>query len=303
MGSSKSWAQNHSDLNGLLSKNSTFNPFWDFNHVYLPYCTGDTHTGTQVQRNGYGLYFSGALNVEASIARLTQEHGLDTAGRVILSGQSAGGIGTYENADWLQIWLPNSQVYAAPIAGQFFPARSELSETYLLRKLNILSVEIDINALFTMVVTRLYESRLPAACVKAVAPEQQYRCWDASVNFHHVQVPMLLLENMYDKLIIEDLMLCPHCQDVYKGYVAHFGANMRWTLQQTPSHSKRRNSVWMPSCYAHSDGLFLQDGADIGGHNLTGIMHQWFFDGIDVSIFDPCVTSNSSLPCNEHCRR
>lgn len=51
--------------------------------------------------------------------------GFAKATSVLLSGGSAGGIGTFANADWLGSVLPPSVYYrAAPIGGWFFPGDS-----------------------------------------------------------------------------------------------------------------------------------------------------------------------------------
>ena len=44
----------------MISNSSAANPdFWDWNHVYIPYCSGDTHAGqrTAATADTYGLYF------------------------------------------------------------------------------------------------------------------------------------------------------------------------------------------------------------------------------------------------------
>lgn len=305
LGSSVDWPQTHTDPDNMLSANETFNPFHDFNHVWLPYCSGDTHTGQQTEPNSYGLFFAGALNFEASVNELLAGHGLDQAERVILSGGSAGGIGVHNNVDWLQARIPEVHVSAMPMAGHFFPAQIELSETWLLRKAHLLR-EIDINDLFTLVVTTLYHSRPSPVCANNTGVEKAYRCWDASFNYDHVSVPMLIVENMYDQLMIEDIMLCFDCQawplHAGKLYTAHFGASMRASLQQPPRFSSRRNSAFVPSCYMHTESLCLRHAVPIGEQQLADVARAWFFDGVDATIIDPCARTNLSLPCNAQCR-
>jgi hypothetical protein len=50
-----------------------------------------------------GLYFSGHLNIEAVLMYLSANSGLNNAAHVLLSGSSAGGIGTFTHADYLQV--------------------------------------------------------------------------------------------------------------------------------------------------------------------------------------------------------
>jgi len=303
-GSSTNWPQTYTDPDNMLSANETFNPFHDFNHVWLPYCSGDTHTGQQAEPNSYGLYFAGALNFEASVNELLASHGLAEAERVILSGGSAGGIGVHNNVDWLQARIPQVQVSAMPMAGHFFPPQIELSEEWVLYKAHLLR-DIDINDFFSSIATTLYHSRPSPTCANHTGPEQAYRCFDASFNYDHVSVPMLVVENMYDRLMIEGVMLCLGCQlwplGTGKLYMAHFGANMRAGLREPPKFSSRRHSAYVPSCYMHTESLCLRTAVPIGEQQLADVARAWFFDGVDATVIDPCARTNLSLPCNTLC--
>merc|ERR1719231_941512 len=98
---------------GPLSTNSTANPdFHDFNHVYVPYCSGDVWLGTQADAvdpwGGAGsgdqrFVFTGHAIVQAAVAKLKQYAGGDGSAvrELLLEGCSAGGIGTFNNADWV----------------------------------------------------------------------------------------------------------------------------------------------------------------------------------------------------------
>eukprot|EP00662_Eupelagonemidae_sp_cell21_P033214 gene33214-61155_t len=108
----------------LLSDDPAANPdFSGAHHVHVPYCSGDTHRGTRntTGTETWGLYFSGHLNVEGIVDALSAK-GLTSATHVLLSGGSAGGIGTFINLDWLAGHLGRKVVVkGAPNAGWFFP--------------------------------------------------------------------------------------------------------------------------------------------------------------------------------------
>ncbi len=80
------------------------NPFKDAIYVFVPYCTGDVHVGTniaQYQFNGAAkpTYHFGGKNVDLFSASLAAAFkGLD---RVWLMGVSAGGFGTWLNQDFV----------------------------------------------------------------------------------------------------------------------------------------------------------------------------------------------------------
>jgi hypothetical protein len=57
----------------------------------------------------YGSYSSlGHLNMEAIVAHLKGTWNFSMASQVLLTGSSAGGIGTFNNANWLQSVMPNA---------------------------------------------------------------------------------------------------------------------------------------------------------------------------------------------------
>jgi len=123
LGSSKDWPSSLSLPDNVLSSNCTVNPIWcNAMRVFVPYCTGDVHLGGRTSSNNdtWGLYFSGRPNFETFVSML-KERGMDEAENVLLSGCSAGGIGTYHSVDFLADKLPESRVRAAPQAGWFYP--------------------------------------------------------------------------------------------------------------------------------------------------------------------------------------
>ena len=125
LGSSANWGQTHVDSNNILSTDAT-NPFANWTHVFVPYGSGDVYIGTQKHRNADGLFFAGHNTMEAIVSHLLNTTALRSAKRVLLSGGSAGGIGTFQNADWMGAALrdagaPGDLVFrAAPQAGGFF---------------------------------------------------------------------------------------------------------------------------------------------------------------------------------------
>lgn len=81
---------------GIFRRSDSDNPFADWTHVYVPYCTGDTHAGTAVE--GFeGREQVGYTNVGLFLARLVPT--FPDVETVVLAGSSAGGLGTMANYD------------------------------------------------------------------------------------------------------------------------------------------------------------------------------------------------------------
>ena len=103
----------------------------DWNYVYVPYCTGDVHTGNRVAEytgdDGETLEFhhTGHDNTMAVIEYMQQE--FQRVPKLFVTGCSAGGVGSLVNYYWLRKNLPGvDRGYLLDDSGPIFP-RSENS--------------------------------------------------------------------------------------------------------------------------------------------------------------------------------
>ena len=94
----------------------------DWNRVHIPCCSQDLWTGqrTIASNKTWGMYFSGHRILAAVLANLNAQLGAATS--IVLSGESAGGIGVWSNVDWLAAKYPHARVVGAPIGGASFLA-------------------------------------------------------------------------------------------------------------------------------------------------------------------------------------
>ena len=119
-------------------------------------------------------------------AELKQQHGLATAKKVLLTGGSAGGIGTFKNVDWLASQLPGAVVKGAPEAGWFFPAAlpADLPNIYAPSDWAHFSVGAHgnpssvNNSEAAFVQGELWQSQglYPPACVEQQKPDEWWAC-------------------------------------------------------------------------------------------------------------------------------
>jgi hypothetical protein len=103
----------------LLNRNVTENPFRDATFVYIPYCTGDMHSGTRIKRYAAALtrdvHHVGALNLDAVLAWTTARFPRATA--LWLYGLSAGGYGVVFNWTRFMRAFPDARVDALSDCG------------------------------------------------------------------------------------------------------------------------------------------------------------------------------------------
>jgi hypothetical protein len=124
-----SWPANETSLmksitrNWILSRGSDNSPFRDWNMVFIPYCSGDVHTGSNM--SGYnGEPQVGFQNYKKDLAHfIPQFPNLDL---VVLAGVSAGGFGVAWNWMWTQDAFGSVPVIALndsgpPLGPDFLP--------------------------------------------------------------------------------------------------------------------------------------------------------------------------------------
>jgi hypothetical protein len=83
---------------GIFDRQAANNPFKDWSFIYVPYCTGDFHTGTTTQwfpAAGQTAHFAGRTNLELDLAQVAAS--FPNTPHVVLSGTSAGGFGALFN--------------------------------------------------------------------------------------------------------------------------------------------------------------------------------------------------------------
>lgn len=81
---------------GIFDREDAENPFREANFVVVPHCTGDHHTGNKVTEYGSSVrHHVGYTNITRMLERVVPT--FRDAGRVVLSGFSAGGVGIASN--------------------------------------------------------------------------------------------------------------------------------------------------------------------------------------------------------------
>jgi Pectinacetylesterase len=84
----------------LFNREQVLNPFRNYHYVYIPYCTGDLHSGSRAETyqgmsGPVTIHHHGGLNVDAYLSRLVPTFADEE--RVVISGISAGGYGATLN--------------------------------------------------------------------------------------------------------------------------------------------------------------------------------------------------------------
>jgi len=290
LGSSAYWASTYTDNDNILSANSTLNAFSSFTAVFVPYCSGDVHLGQRtavVDPVNFPFYFSGHLTVQATINHLKSTYALDRAKELLLSGSSAGGIGSTMNADFVASLLPTVLVRSAPQGGWFFPPVQNFTfwkaggrgPPYYGQD---------------SLIEPLWQAYEVPSCVSAMGPG-----YCSSVNFAYpfLKTPMHISENLMDSNQIFAQLGAPQNTDntTLEFISPYFSTSMKTGLHQITLSSV--DSVWAPGCLKHTENLNLLSSTSVSGVTMKQSLDTWYFHGISSYLIDTCEGVNCGKEC------
>ncbi len=105
---------------GLLSSTQSTNPdFYDANMVQVLYCSSDDWSGAKASTSAYNpsdpttWNFQGHAIVKDVLADLNANHGLSSAIEIMFTGQSAGGLGVFDNVNTIAPLIPSTVRFTA----------------------------------------------------------------------------------------------------------------------------------------------------------------------------------------------
>lgn len=249
LGSSKYFAPSMGFDSGshFANPSLTENPgFGSWTHVQLPYCSQDLHMGTRSSADAstFGLYFSGHLVLEAVLGQLD---GLGLAGAtdILLTGDSAGGIGTWPHADWLAARYPQARVSFAPLAGLYFNSFPYSGPNHTQSILASFSPE-GIEALH-----QLYQPFLDADCAAAYAAQgaSPSPCMLGNSSQGFVHSPVFVIEAQTDQVqLIDHDDLPPQYVSLpqEQAYIREWTENMTASLAHALSPAVKQSGAFFP---------------------------------------------------------
>ena len=263
-----------------------------FNRVLIPYCSQDLWTGQRKTNNDdtFGYFFSGHLILEAVLKELESLSDIKSASQIILTGESAGGIGVWPNVDWLAGMYPGARVVAAPIAGFYFFAYPFTGPGHTSSGL------ADFRKSAWPSHYSLWESFVDVTCARNLL-EPAY-CILANYSLPFIDSKAFIIESQTDKVVLlyhdwipnQD----PSWSSSVKEYFRRWQHNMSIALQSSSSDYSK-NGVFSPACFIHT-GFNLQSPV-INGLNFVEAFSKWFFDGEAVKLQDDCgILCNPSCP-------
>jgi len=286
--SSKLWPSKMSFAGlGLLSNNVAQNPdFYDFNHVFVMYCTSDLYTGNATF-NSFGFQFQGSKIVASLIDDLTNPNvtpypNLQNATDILFSGGSAGGVGTFMNAEYVSQRITWATVKAAPDAGWFIDAPQ---------------YDMNIPLIFDMVIAgaALWNSKgwLNQDCVNQHSSNTSL-CLLAEYVYPFLDIPIFIQKAQTDAWTVANVGIKkPYSQSEIQ-YMKNLASLVRESFVEASV-----NTVFSPMCVIHTTFLGkLFQQVTIQGVSLQQALGDWYFERkSSIDLIDSCREINCNLSC------
>nr|XP_050861477.1 palmitoleoyl-protein carboxylesterase NOTUM [Vespula vulgaris] len=224
------------DVGGLLSGNPEENPFWwNANHVFVPYCTSDSWSGTRTSPNDM-FSFMGA-EIVSQVVRDLIPLGLENASSLLLAGSSAGGIGVMLNLDHVQnlvhqeLGLKHIAIRGVSDSGWFLD-RAPYSPNGL----------SPVDAVHKGM--ELWKARIPHNCV-VKHPDEPWRCYFGYRLYPTLTAPLFVFQWLFDEAQMSaDNVGAPVTKQQWD-YIHKMGDSLRQTFENV-------TAVFAPSCISHS---------------------------------------------------
>ncbi|KAM7525581.1 hypothetical protein LguiA_015483 [Lonicera macranthoides] len=172
-------------LTGILSHNRTYNPnFYNWNRILVHYCDGSSYTGDVEEVDPkYNLYFRGQRVFNAVIEHLL-ELGMKNATNALLTGCSAGGIGSMLHCDQFRAMLSPTTKVKCVADGGYFIRTKDISGNYFLEGVYDAVVNLHGSA-----------KNLPSSCTSRMKPSL---CFFPENALPTVQTPIFIVNSLYD---------------------------------------------------------------------------------------------------------
>merc|ERR1712107_567158 len=201
-----------------------------------------------------------------------------------LTGNSAGGIGTFVNCDFLADKLASlgisAEVSCAPKAGWFVPGFTEDQD----------DKELPPSIYDNWIAGKtggpagggyeLWQSYAHPDCLKAHSSSTAHLCGSATNLYPFIRTRMYVMQNMYDPAQLNCQFRLPRRGEQTKqgqDCMAYFGRAMRSSTNQVLT--KPGDGIFLASCFLHGDGLGIGPvgTTEIKGFKSAQGLGDWFF--------------------------
>jgi hypothetical protein len=271
-----------------------------WNHVFDPYCTQDLHSG-QIQvatNNTWGMFFAGHLIIEAILDEMDlPPWNMKNATEILIHGVSAGGIGTWMNADYLANRYPNAKVTLATVCGFYFYA------TYYTGPHALQNSSMgDFRESAFPETYALYDAFVDESCKQALS-DKPWACMLSNYSYPYISTPSFVIQSQTDSVVLEG-----HCNEPGPPYSLQPGPArdfmQQWHHNMTDvalapllDPLNTHSGVFNPACWTH--GGFSHNGPFLNNMNFFQAFEAFYNRNNDPSTYK--LKDDCGLVCNPSC--
>ncbi|XP_067000650.2 palmitoleoyl-protein carboxylesterase NOTUM [Anabrus simplex] len=236
---SKQWPEVR-NVGGILSSNPEENPFWwNTNHVFVPYCTSDSWSGSRSKPSAEVRFTFMGANIVQQVIRDLLPLGLKNASTLLLAGSSAGGTGVIMNLDPVKDFLHKDaglkhiQVRGVSDSGWFLDRDPYSHDSHSLAPLEAIKRGLV-----------LWQGQVPDRC-KAHYSNEPWRCYFGYRIYPTLSAPLFVFQWLFDEAqMTADNVGAPVTKQQWD-YIHKMGDSLRNSFLNV-------TAVFAPSCISHS---------------------------------------------------
>ena len=170
---------------------------------------------------------------------------LNHATEIVLTGESAGGIGVWNNADFLAVQFPKARVHAVPIAGFYFFASPYTGPHHTS------SVLVDFREDAWPSHYELWGSYVNEDCARNL--KEPSHCVLSNYSFPYVKTPAFIVEAQSDRVVLTDHDWVPSQEEEWseetRVYLETWRHNMTHSIFDFALKLRPEDGAFFPSCF------------------------------------------------------
>ncbi|CAG9860709.1 unnamed protein product [Phyllotreta striolata] len=233
---SSKWPETR-DVGGILSPNPKENPFWfNANHVFIPYCTSDSWSGTKPPSPRDMFSFMGSFVIR-QVIRDVIPLGLENSTDLLLTGSSAGGTGVMLNLDYVkellhdELELTQINVRGVTDSGWFLDRTPYAPTT----KPAVEAIRKGME---------MWRGKVPRRCREEYSNEP-WRCYFGYRLYPTLKSELFVVQWLFDEAQMDvDNVGAPVTKQQWD-YIHKMGDSLRHSFENV-------SAVFAPSCISHS---------------------------------------------------
>ncbi|XP_066583261.1 palmitoleoyl-protein carboxylesterase NOTUM [Prorops nasuta] len=224
------------DIGGILSTNPEENPYWwNANHVFVPYCTSDSWSGTRA--TPIDIFSFMGSEIVMQVVRDLIPLGLENASSLLLAGSSAGGTGVMLNLDRVKNLVHDE------LGLKHIGVRGVCDSGWFLDRTPYTPIgPSPVEAVHKGM--EFWKARMPESCAAKHANEP-WRCYFGYRLYPTLTAPLFVFQWLFDEAQMSaDNVGAPVTKQQWD-YIHKMGDSLRQTFENV-------TAVFAPSCISHS---------------------------------------------------